>query len=61
MDFITVNAVKHLNEVNEVKRGEKRSSGFNNDKQSAQTMLDRNVHSPSSKKGNPVEYEKLPM
>ena len=47
--------------LNEVKRAEKRFNGLNNDKQSAQIILDRIVRRPSFKQGNQLEYEKLPM
>ena len=47
--------------LNEVKRAGKRFNGLNNDKQSGQIMLYRNVRRPSFKQGNPLEYEKLPI
>ena len=47
--------------LNEVKRAEKRFSSLNNDKQSAQIMLDRKVGRPSFKQGNQLEYEGQPM
>ena len=43
------------------KKSRKTFNGLNNDKQSTQIMLDRNVRRPSFKQGNQLEYEKLPM
>ena len=50
---------KTFSNLNEVKRTEKRFNSLNNDKQSAQTMLDRKVGRPSFKQGNQLEYKKL--
>ena len=47
--------------LNELKRAEKRFSSLNNDKQSAQTMLETLVDRPSFKQGNQLEHEKLTM
>ena len=47
--------------LNEVKRAEKRFSSLNNDKQSAQTMLDSMVGRPSFKQANQLEYEEQLM
>ena len=47
--------------LNEVKRAGWRFNGLNNEKQSGQIMLYRNVRRPSFKQGNPLEYEKLPI
>ena len=52
---------KTFSNLNEVKRAEKRFNSLNNDKQSAQTMLDRKVCRPSFKQGNQLEYEEQPM
>ena len=52
---------KTFSNLNEVKRAEKRFNSLNNDKQSAQTMLDRKVGRPSFKQGNQLEYEEQPM
>ena len=46
---------------NEVKRAEKRFNSLNNDKQSAQTMLDSKVGRPSLKQANQLEYEEQSM
>ena len=50
---------KTFSNLNEVKRTEKCFNSLNNDKQSAQTMLDRKVGRPSFKQGNQLEYKKL--
>ena len=47
--------------LNEVKRAEKNFNSLNNDKPSAQIMLDRNVCRPSFKQGNLFEYEEQQM
>ena len=47
--------------LNEVKRAEKRFSSLNNDKQSAQTMLDSMVGRPSFKQANQLEHEEQLM
>ena len=52
---------KTFSNLNEVKRAEKRFNSLNNDKQSAQIMLDRKVSRPSFKQGNQLEYEEQPM
>ena len=67
VDIITQNGFYHrecyktFSNLNEVKRTEKRFNSLNNDKQSAQTMLDRKVGRPSFKQGNQLEYEEQPM
>ena len=52
---------KTFRNLNEVKKPEKLFNGLNNDKQSAQIMLDRKFGRPSFKQCNQLEYEKLPM
>ena len=65
VDIIKQNGFHHsecyqtFSNLNEVKRAEKCLSSLNNDKQSAQTMLDRKVGRPSFKQGNQLEYKKL--
>ena len=51
---------KTFSNLNEVKRAEKRLKSLNNDKQSAQIMLDRKVGRPSFKQSNQLEYEEQP-
>ena len=52
---------KTFSNLNEVKRAEKCFNGLNNDKQSAESMLDRKFGRLSFKQGNQLEYEKQPM
>ena len=65
VDIIKQNGFHHsecyqtFSNLNEVTRAEKCLSSLNNDKQSAQTMLDRKVGRPSFKQGNQLEYKKL--
>ena len=57
--FHNSESYKTFSNLNEVKRAEKCFCSLNNDKQSAQTMLNRKVGRPSFKQGNQLKYKKL--